>query len=82
MLFVTEPNRIKVLAGENPRTHDVRRRRDAATQAISIGAGTLLAIEIDVETAASWMMPTAWRPSASSTSTSPRRPSSPPSSAP
>jgi hypothetical protein len=28
MLFVTEPNRIKVLAGENPRTHDVRRRRD------------------------------------------------------
>jgi hypothetical protein len=54
MLFVTEPNRLKVLAGKILALTTSIAAAIAATLAISIGAGALMANTVGVETAAWW----------------------------
>lgn len=54
MLFVTEPNRLEVLAGKLLALTTFVAAAIAATLAISIGAGALMATRIGVDTAAWW----------------------------
>jgi ABC-2 type transport system permease protein len=54
MLFVTEPRRLEVLAGKLLALSSFVAAAIAATLAISIGAGVLMANRIGVETAAWW----------------------------
>ena len=54
MLFVTEPNRLKVLAGKVLALTSFVAAGVAATLAISIGGGALMAHRVGVETAAWW----------------------------
>jgi ABC-2 type transport system permease protein len=54
MLFVTEPNRLKVLAGKILALSSFVAAAVAATLAVSIGAGVLMANTVGVETAAWW----------------------------
>lgn len=54
MLFVTEPNRLKVLAGKLLALSSFVAAAIAVTLAVSIGAGALMANTAGVETAAWW----------------------------
>ena len=54
MLFVTEPNRLKVLAGKVRALTTFVAAGIAATLGFSIGGGALMANRVGVETAAWW----------------------------
>ncbi len=54
MLFVTEPNRLEVLAGKLLALSSFVAAAIAATLATSIGAGALMANRVGLETAAWW----------------------------
>lgn len=54
MLFVTEPNRLKVLAGKLLALSSFVAAAIAATLAVSIAGGALMASRVGVETAAWW----------------------------
>jgi len=54
MLFVTEPNRLKVLAGKFAALASFVALGVAATLVVSVGAGALLAPGVGVETSAWW----------------------------
>jgi ABC-2 type transport system permease protein len=54
MLFVTEPNRLKVLAGKLLALTTFVAAAIAAALAASIGAGALMAARVGVETSAWW----------------------------
>ena len=54
MLFVTEPNRLEVLAGKLLALSSFVAAAVAATLAVSIGTGVLMASRVGVETAAWW----------------------------